>query len=164
MAERRGLEPLRRCRRPELSKPVPYLSGNTPQSTSPWYASLRGVARSIPVLRTRKPLCGGSKIGTGCGHRHLKTPRRVLFGPHSAAMDAAAYRRWAMELAPMAGFEPAHLVGTYCPPALPLSYIGIKQGPWFGPPAVNNEVTNPGPPGPPYLAGTDARIPWTHAM
>ena len=43
-------------------------------------------------------------------------------------------------------------------------YIGIKQGPWFGSPAVNNEVTNPGPPGPPYLAGTDVRIPWTHAM
>ena len=60
--------------------------------------------------------------GTGI----LKTPRRVLFGLHSATMDAAAFRHWAMELAPMAGFEPAHLVGTYFPPALPLSYIGIE--------------------------------------
>ena len=98
------------------------------------------------------------------GHRHLKTPRRVLFGLHSATMDAAAFRHWAMELAPMDGFEPPRLVGTYCPPALPLSYIGIQQGPWFRPLAGNDEVTNPGLPGPPYLAGTDARIPWTHAM
>ena len=39
--------------------------------------------------------------GTGI----LKTPRRVLFGLHSATMDAAAFRRWAMELAPTVRFE-----------------------------------------------------------
>ena len=30
LAECGGIDPPRRCRRPELSKPVPYLSGNTP--------------------------------------------------------------------------------------------------------------------------------------
>ena len=46
------------------------------------------------------------KNSTGAGTGILETPRRVLFWPHSAAMDAAAYRRRAMELAPTRGLEP----------------------------------------------------------
>ena len=91
--------------------------------------------------------------------------RRKGLEPSSGGFgDRCSSIKLRLHMSPMDGFEPPRLVGTYCPPALPLSYIGIKQGPWFGSPAVNNEVTNPGLPGPPYLAGTDVRIPWTHAM
>lgn len=91
--------------------------------------------------------------------------RRKGLEPSSGGFgDRCSAIKLRLHMSPMDRFEPPRLVGTYCPSALPLSYIGIQQGPWFGPLAVNSEVTNPGPPGPPYLAGTDARIPWTHAM
>ena len=70
--------------------------------------------------------------GTGI----LKTPRRVLFGLHSATMDAAAFRHWAMELVPMAGLEPATNNRSVATRLLTLklyrlSYIGVFR--FYGP-------------------------------
>ena len=125
LAERRGLEPLRRCRRSRISNPAPYLLGQRSVWTS-FGTSERGVEGSVryrPAFTAwrRQPYCQPCYLLVAQymdkaailrfknqhrrGHRHLKTPRRVLFGLHSATRDAAAYRRWAMELAPTVRFE-----------------------------------------------------------
>ena len=89
LAECGGIAPPRRCRRPRFSKPAPYLSGNTPY--------------------------GGSKKQHRCGHRYLgNSPPCFVLAPfcrHGCAMDAAAYRRRAMELAPTRGLEPLSTEG-----------------------------------------------------
>ena len=52
--------------------------------------------------------------------------RRKGLEPSSGGFgDRCSAIKLRLHMSPMAGFEPAHLVGTYFPPALPLSYIGV---------------------------------------
>ena len=58
--------------------------------------------------------------------------RRKGLEPSSGGFgDRCSAIKLRLHMSPMDGFEPPRLVGTYCPPALPLSYIGVSR--FYGP-------------------------------